>query len=584
MASQHFLIVFRASRFHFAAYLFTVARSTSHFAPYVFLPLLQPKSSDLPYLRGYYQCLTGMAGDKKATRRNSDGDADAAGATVKRARTEATAAASPGASEAAAFVNEYAGFTVPAADFTLERVHIDDVTPESFFAKYVATRTPVVLQGFIRDETFRAPAKWTNEYLAETAGDESLSVERRSSTTDKFGKGIHVPMTFRELLALIAQGDAMHYLTTQEVAVNDDEGGRPELMAPFVAKLQRDGFPLRPALLGNLVPQNINIWMGNNMAGSSSGLHHDYHDNLYILLRGKKRFRLYSPVDAAKMYTRGHLVRVHANGRINYAGEETTAYGADPSFEQDALARFEKVDAEKELELAERAVENGEESAEERLKAAEDRLDRAMMRVLRAERDDEPEGEDSGDENGAFHFDEEDDDEEDERDEDEGDEEGDEEEEQSTEEDAAPAAATNAGKEPKESEVKYPVSFSRVDTSLLQDPTAKEQLEAEFPKFTTANAAFCELQEGEMLFLPASWFHEVESYGSTNGHLALNYWFHPPDQFDSYDAPYSSPLWPRDWELHFDENGKREAAASEEDNEDEENEEGGSDDEDELSS
>uniref|UniRef100_K3WEL6 JmjC domain-containing protein n=1 Tax=Globisporangium ultimum (strain ATCC 200006 / CBS 805.95 / DAOM BR144) TaxID=431595 RepID=K3WEL6_GLOUD len=499
-----------------------------------------------------------MAGDKKAVRR-SDGDV---AATTKRARTEAAppAAASPDA----ALVNEYAGFVVPAADFALERVHIDDVTPESFFAKYVATRTPVVLTGFIRDEAFQAPAKWTNAYLAETAGDERLSVERRSSTTDKFGKGIHVPMTFRELLALIAQGDAMHYLTTQEVAVNDDEGGRPELMASFVAKLQRDGFPLRPALLGNLVPQNINIWMGNNTAGSSSGLHHDYHDNLYLLLRGKKRFRLYSPADAAKMYTRGRLVRVHANGRINYAGEETTAYGADPSFEQDALAHFEKVDAEKELELAERAVENGEDGAEARLEAAEERLDRAMMRVLRAERDDEPEGDDSSDENGAFHFDDDDDEEE-------------EEEEAVAQEDAAPAAATNAENKPQE--VKYPVSFSRVDTALLQDPTTKAQLEAEFPEFTTANAAFCELQEGEMLFLPASWFHEVESYGSANGHLALNYWFHPPDQFDSFDTPYSSPLWPRDWDLRFDENGKREAVALEEDDEGE-----GSDEEDEQSS
>ena len=32
--------------------------------------------------------------------------------------------------------------------------------------------------------------------------------------------------------------------------------------------------------------------------GSSSGLHHDFHDNLYILLRGQKRFRLFSPADA----------------------------------------------------------------------------------------------------------------------------------------------------------------------------------------------------------------------------------------------------------------------------------------------
>ena len=31
------------------------------------------------------------------------------------------------------------------------------------------------------------------------------------------------------------------------------------------------------------------------VASSSSGLHHDFHDNLYILLRGRKRFHLWSP-------------------------------------------------------------------------------------------------------------------------------------------------------------------------------------------------------------------------------------------------------------------------------------------------
>ncbi len=51
-------------------------------------------------------------------------------------------------------------------------------------------------------------------------------------------------------------------------------------------------------------------------AGSSTGLHHDYHDNLYILLRGKKRFRLYPPSLAGRMYVHGELCLVHPNGRI----------------------------------------------------------------------------------------------------------------------------------------------------------------------------------------------------------------------------------------------------------------------------
>lgn len=56
-------------------------------------------------------------------------------------------------------------------------------------------------------------------------------------------------------------------------------------------------------------------------AGASSGLHHDFHDNLYILLRGRKTFRLYPPSCAPNMYTYGKLHKVYPNGRIVYQGQ-----------------------------------------------------------------------------------------------------------------------------------------------------------------------------------------------------------------------------------------------------------------------
>ena len=40
----------------------------------------------------------------------------------------------------------------------------------------------------------------------------------------------------------------------------------------------------------------------------------------YVLLRGRKRFRLFSPADAHRMYTHGRIRKVHSNGRINYVG------------------------------------------------------------------------------------------------------------------------------------------------------------------------------------------------------------------------------------------------------------------------
>ena len=56
-------------------------------------------------------------------------------------------------------------------------------------------------------------------------------------------------------------------------------------------------------------------------------MHHDHHDNLYCLLRGRKRLRLYAPSDAPRMRTHGRVRRVHPNGRINYAGDPTAADG-----------------------------------------------------------------------------------------------------------------------------------------------------------------------------------------------------------------------------------------------------------------
>jgi len=55
--------------------------------------------------------------------------------------------------------------------------------------------------------------------------------------------------------------------------------------------------------------------------GASTGLHHDFHDNLYVLLRGCKRFRLFPPSSAPDMYLPSRLTHIHHNGRIVYDGQ-----------------------------------------------------------------------------------------------------------------------------------------------------------------------------------------------------------------------------------------------------------------------
>lgn len=98
--------------------------------------------------------------------------------------------------------------------------------------------------------------------------------------------------------------------------------------------------PLTPSLFSMLIPQQINIWMGYSKssqppadlgdlsskfipgAGSSSGLHHDHADNLYLLVSGTKRFSLFSPYDADKLATVGTIYKVYNSGVIDYERDE----------------------------------------------------------------------------------------------------------------------------------------------------------------------------------------------------------------------------------------------------------------------
>ena len=53
-----------------------------------------------------------------------------------------------------------------------------------------------------------------------------------------------------------------------------------------------------------------------------------------------------------------------------------------------------------------------------------------------------------------------------------------------------------------------------------------------------------DLKPGQMLYVPASWFHEVTSYGSHGSpHIAFNYWMHPPDGQDAKEPYVDTEVW-----------------------------------------
>ena len=95
-----------------------------------------------------------------------------------------------------------------------------------------------------------------------------------------------------------------------------------------------------------------------------------------------------------------------------------------------------------------------------------------------------------------------------------------------------------------------PSSFSRIPTSVLHQhlslPTTAASIDSDsstkFDLSKTSTPFVVEINPGEMLYLPASWWHEVTSSSPDNSrsnvHMAFNYWFYPPDGLKGFDEPY----------------------------------------------
>ena len=101
---------------------------------------------------------------------------------------------------------------------------------------------------------------------------------------------------------------------------------------------------------------------------------------------------------------------------------------------------------------------------------------------------------------------------------------------------------------------KEPSSFSRIPPAYLHkhldlNTTARlpPDFSHDFLELSKAVPPYViELHEGQMLYLPASWWHEVTSSSppagdddTKNVHMAFNYWFYPPDSLDCFEEPYA---------------------------------------------
>ncbi|EMD32738.1 hypothetical protein CERSUDRAFT_118473 [Gelatoporia subvermispora B] len=390
-------------------------------------------------------------------------------------------------------------------------------------------------------------------------------VEPIHPTERQFGTDVErIEISFRDFLASLQTAEGPHHYLTTQYANEEDA----ETVFPAPTDALRDDFPEVPRIMGNLVLQQVNLWLGKSKDGSSSGLHHDFHDNLYCLLQGRKRFVLFPPKDVHHLYPYGTLGTLHPNGLISYTDAPMRADGLSRRVACKARVRAleEKLDALGNLK------QNGKGKAKESKEMARERErlmkehDRALDELAQATLEDEA-GlgvEDEVDDfdalmgglEGGFGEDDFDDGEAgpsgivDSDAGDDGDEDGDNSEEESEEEDDV---ALGEGDEHEHGE---PSSFSRIPPAYLHKhlnlPTTAvlppDFDPADFPDFVKASKPLVvELSAGEMLYLPVSWWHEVTSSSpdSSSGsgvHMAFNYWFYPPDTLDSFERPYADAL------------------------------------------
>ena len=344
----------------------------------------------------------------------------------------------------------------------------ENITPETIWKDFVSQRKPCVINTLPLLRSTKKLLQLDKAKLVKVAGQELVQVERRIDTDETFGQNRspdrQLQMTVADFCQKLEEkGGDLLYLSTQE---SDDE---EMCSTPCKQLLNANLMDETLSWAGNLSLQACNLWMGKSDKGSSSGLHHDFHDNFYLLLKGSKSFRLFPPDYALHMDTYGDIERIHPNGLISYVGSETRADGVP--------------------------LEDGGDDDDDEEEA-----------VFGKGFDYESDGDDSGlVENGRDDFDD------------------------IVEQDDPANSPATTGQD-------RPNNFSRID---LRGRSISE-VAKEHPAFSDVGETVVHLKAGQSLYLPAGWFHEVTSLSAnTDYHMALNYWFHPPDKLSDFNGPYT---------------------------------------------
>jgi len=70
----------------------------------------------------------------------------------------------------------------------------------------------------------------------------------------------------------------------------------------------------------------VNLWIGSSdqVKGAKSGTHHDEGNNLYIIIKGRKKVKLFSPFDSFNLYSIGKIQDISPRGHHTYCGGQNS--------------------------------------------------------------------------------------------------------------------------------------------------------------------------------------------------------------------------------------------------------------------
>lgn len=156
-----------------------------------------------------------------------------------------------------------------------------------FLAQHYAPMKPVVLTGMMRD--WAAPKRWTLPYLKAHFGEVPITVADQRTSTAFYDLNVHAisrPTTLGAFVDWI-----LRVKTSNErylVANNDGLG------APALAPLIRDIGYFGGMMDRRRIKGFVYLWFGPG--GTVTPLHHDTTNILFCQVRGRKTFKLVSPL------------------------------------------------------------------------------------------------------------------------------------------------------------------------------------------------------------------------------------------------------------------------------------------------